>query len=80
MFAYRFPFRHPLCKVRDNDGVGKGDTEMDGNPYWDGMVAAAFRRRPTATIMWLLTDYTVNKLIDLQEALEDKMREATGEP
>lgn len=53
---------------------------MDGNPYWDAMVTAAFRRRPTVTITWLLIDYTVNKLIDLQEALEDRMRKAADEP
>jgi hypothetical protein len=52
---------------------------MDGNPYWDAMVAAASRRRPTVTITWLLTDYTVNKLLDLQEALEDRMRETANE-
>ena len=74
MFAYHFPYSHPLCKVHYNSGVGKGDATMGGNPYWDAMVAAAFRRRPTVTITWLLTDYAVNKLIDLQEALEGKMR------
>lgn len=49
---------------------------MDGNPYWDAMAAAALRKRPVAMIAWLLTDYAVNKLIDMQDALEDKMREA----
>lgn len=51
---------------------------MDENPYWDAMVTAAFRKRPAVMITWLLTDYAVNKLIVLQDAL-DRMREAAGE-
>ena len=52
---------------------------MDGNPYWDAMAAAAFRKRPAVMITWLLIDYTVNKLISMQDALEDRMREAASE-
>jgi hypothetical protein len=45
-----------LCELRYNSGIGKGDIKVNGNPYWDAMVAAAFRKRPAVMITWLLID------------------------
>jgi hypothetical protein len=47
-----------LCELRYSSGIGNGDIKEDGNPYWDAMVAAAFRKRPAVMITRLLIDYT----------------------
>ena len=51
---------------------------MDDNPYWDAMMEAVFHKRSVVMIVWLLTDYAVNKLIDMQDVLEAKMRKAAA--
>jgi hypothetical protein len=67
-----------LWEVHHNIGCWQRRYEVDGNPYWDAIVVAAFRKRPIVTLAWLLTDCAVNKLIDLQDTIEGKMNEAAG--
>jgi hypothetical protein len=67
------PVEHALLSCHP-----KGDYAVDDNPYWDAMMETVFHKRSVVMIAWLLTDYAVNKLIDMQDVLEDKMRKAAA--